>query len=89
MSRITLKSFPVTPQTLLTTENLCFKQKSNFYEKMLPPTMMVRMEIIQAIGLISAAGISVTVPDMVQELMFWNWGISFNLSFFPVCTSVQ
>ena len=37
MSRITLKNFPVTPQTLLTTENLCFKQKSNFSEKVLPP----------------------------------------------------
>ena len=37
MSRITLKIFPVTPQTLLTTENLCFKQKSNFFEKVLPP----------------------------------------------------
>ena len=36
MSRITLKFFPVTPQTLLTTENLCFKQKSNFSEKVLP-----------------------------------------------------
>ena len=41
MSRITLKFVPVTPQTLLTTENLCFKQKSNFYEKVLPPTVMV------------------------------------------------
>ena len=36
MSRITLKFFPVTPQTLLTTENLCFKQKLNFSEKELP-----------------------------------------------------
>ena len=41
MSRITLKNFPVTPQTLLTTENLCFKQKSNFSEKVLPPSVMV------------------------------------------------
>ena len=32
--------------------------------------MMVRMEIIQARGLITAAGISMTVPDMMQELMF-------------------
>ena len=30
--------------------------------------MMVRMEIIQAIGLITAAGISVTGPDMIQGL---------------------
>ena len=37
MSRITLTFFPVTPQTLLTTENLCFKQKYNFSEKVLPP----------------------------------------------------
>ena len=40
MSRITLKFFPVTPQTLLTTENLCFKQKSNFSEKVLPPSVL-------------------------------------------------
>ena len=39
MSRITLKNFPVTPQTLLTTENLCLKQKYNFYEKVLPPSI--------------------------------------------------
>ena len=46
MSRITLKFVSVTPQTLLTTENLCFKQKSNFFEKVLPPSSAWRVECL-------------------------------------------
>ena len=39
--------FSVTPQTLLTTENLCFKQKSNFSGKVLPHPYCPLSSVVQ------------------------------------------
>ena len=63
MSRITLKFFSVTPQTLLTTENLCFKQKSNFYEKVLPPTGTIGWSLTTWLLLLGTCWMMWLTPD--------------------------
>ena len=48
--------FPLTPHTLLTTENLCFKQKSNFSEKLLPSNNILPLGFLFLFEICSGCG---------------------------------